>query len=331
MSWIMVALGLAVLVAGGEAMVRGASGLAVGARLSQAVIGMTVVAAGTSMPELVVSLQSALHGQPGIALGNVVGSNLFNIGMVIGIAALIRPLRIHGHTLRLEWPVMMLAGLQLLLLARDGTLDRLEGGVLMLAIVAFTGYAIWISRHVPAVALPPLASPVPAEPADDEIVTASFGATGRKALAFNLIAVLVGMGLLAGGAELLVRGASTIAAGFGMSPSVIGLTIVAVGTSTPEMVTALVATRRGRDDIAVSTVVGSNIFNVLFILGATAMVSPLPVGPDFLNRDIWWMLGLSMLLLPFIRSGMRISRVEGLVLIGAYLTWLGLLLFHATP
>ena len=333
MSWLLVILGLGVLVAGGEAMVRGASGLAVGARLSQAVIGMTVVAAGTSMPELVVSLQAALRGQPGIALGNVVGSNLFNIGIVIGVAALIRPLRIYGNTLRLEWPVMMLAGLQLLLLARDGTLDRLEGAVLLLAIVIFTACAIWISRHVPATTLPtsplpPLASPTAAQP-EDEIVTASFGATGGKALAFNLLAVLLGIGLLAGGAELLVQGASSIAAGLGMSPSVIGLTIVAVGTSTPEMVTALVATRRGRDDIAVATVVGSNIFNVLFILGATAVVSPLPIGADFLNRDIWWMLGVSLLLLPFIRSGMRINRVEGMVLIGSYVTWLGFVLHGA--
>lgn len=327
MNWLWVILGLVTLVIGGDAMVRGASGLALLARLSQAVVAMTVVAAGTSMPELVVSVQSALGGVPGIALGNVVGSNIFNIGIIIGLAALIRPLRILGPTLRLEWPIMFLATAQLLLLARDGTLDRLEGAVMLAAMVVFVGYAVWISRHTqaPSAAATAVESTTAEVPAE-EIVTASFGATGRRALVYNLIALLVGGLLLALGASLLVHGATGIAMGFGLSPAVIGLTIVAAGTSTPELMTALVATRRGRDDIAVATVVGSNIFNVLFILGATATVKPMPVSAEFLDRDIWWMLGISLLLLPFMKTRMRVTRLEGAVLIGCYLGWLALLL-----
>lgn len=329
MSWLWVVLGLLTLVAGGEAMVRGASGIALLARLSQAVVGMTVVAAGTSMPELVVSVQSALGGQPGLALGNVVGSNIFNIGIIIGLAALIRPLRILGPTLRLEWPVMFLATVQLLLLARDGTLDRLEGAVMLAAIGIFVGYAVWINRHTSALSAPVSPDDAKAAAEPEEVVTASFGATGGRALAYNLAAVVVGGLLLALGATLLVRGASEIAAGFGLSPAVIGLTVVAAGTSTPELITALVATRRGRDDIAVATVVGSNIFNVLFILGATALIKPMPISADFLQRDGWWMLGISLLLLPFITSNMRVSRLEGAVLIAVYFGWLGLMLHAA--
>ena len=139
-------VGLALLVGGAEALVRGASGLALSARVTPAVVGLTVVAAGTSMPELVVSLQAAMEGSPGLAVGNVVGSNLFNVGMILGLTALVVPLRILGNSVKLEWPVMMLASFQLVLLARDGTVDRLEGGFLVTALVAFVAYAVWVAR-----------------------------------------------------------------------------------------------------------------------------------------------------------------------------------------
>ncbi|MCB9507778.1 MAG: calcium/sodium antiporter [Myxococcales bacterium] len=316
MDWLMLLLGFGLLVAGGEALVRGASGLALMAKLPPAVVGLTIVAAGTSMPELVVSVESALNGNVGIAVGNVVGSNTFNIGAILGLAALVRPLRVTGNTVRMEWPVMMLAALQLFLLARDGSVDRVEGAALLAAMAGFTAYAVWIGRNATT-----------ANEADgfDELVTASFGATGTRALTTNALAVVVGVALLAGGSTLLVGGAVGIATLLGVSETVIGLTIVAAGTSTPELVTSLVASRRGRDDIAIANVVGSNIFNVLGILGVTALVRPLAVPEVILGRDIWWMLGASVLLLPLMWTGLRVNRAEGAALLAGYSGYIAVL------
>ena len=317
MGWLFVVLGLVLLVAGGEGLVRGASGLALAAKVSPAVVGLTIVAAGTSMPELVVSVQSALGGNVGIAVGNVVGSNIFNIGAILGLAALASPLRVMGNTVRMEWPVMMLAALGLFLLAQDGMMTRVEGSVLFAGMIGFIAYAVWLGRH----------STTPEEAEGfEEMVTASFGATGTRALVYNLLAVVFGVALLAGGSSLLVQGAVSIASALGVSDAIIGLTIVAAGTSTPELVTSLVASRRGRDDIAIANVVGSNIFNVLGILGVTAMVQPLAVPEVILARDLWWMLGASILLLPLMWSGMRVSRLEGGVLFGGFAVYIALLI-----
>lgn len=317
LDWLLVAVGLALLVGGGEALVRGASGIALLARVTPAVIGLTIVAAGTSMPELVVSTQAAIEGSPGLAVGNVVGSNIFNIGAILGLAALVRPLRIQGNTVRLEWPVMMLAAFQLHLLSRDGSVDRLEGGFLLGAMVAFTAYAVWVGRKATA----------PVEQAEfAQVATASFGRLGRSALIFNLAAVGIGVGLLAGGSTALVRGAVGVASGFGVSDAVIGLTIVAAGTSTPELVTSLMAARRGQDDIAVGNVVGSNIFNALGILGTTALIQPLPVPTEIIARDNWWMIGASLLLFPLMKSGMRINRLEAGLLFAGFCTYMTLLI-----
>jgi len=320
MDWLFIAMGLGLLVVGGEGLVRGASGLALAARVTPAVVGLTVVAAGTSMPELVVSVQSAVGGNVGLAFGNVVGSNLFNVGAILGIAAVVHPLRVTGNTVRMEWPVMMLASLELYLLARDGRVDRVEGGFLLAALVAFTAYAVWLGRNVSS-----------RKEAHDyeEMVTASFGATGARGLAFNLLAIVAGVGALAGGSTLLVRGAVGVASALGVGETVIGLTIVAAGTSTPELVTSVVASRRGRDAIALAHVVGSCIFNVLGILSITALVHPLDVPDDILQRDIWWMLGASALLFPLMWTGKRVSRPEGALLLGGFVTYLTLLVLAA--
>jgi len=312
-----VACGLLLLVAGGETLVRGATGIALFARIRPAVVGLTVVAAGTSTPELVVSVQSAIAGSPGLAAGNVVGSNLFNILAILGATALVRPLRIHGSTVRLEWPVMMLATLQFHLLARDGTFDRLEGAFLAGALIAFIAYLVWIGQQVRAV-----------EDADAEatLATASFGRTGRAAVMANVLAVAVGVALLAAGSSALVYGAGGLAREFGVSDAVIGLTIVAAGTSTPELVTSLVAAFRGKDDIAVANVVGSNIFNLLGIVGATACITPLPVPREIVLRDDSWMLAASALLFPLMWTGMRVSRWEGGVLLLGFAAYLVTLL-----
>lgn len=273
--------GLGLLVGGGEALVAGATGIALLARLSPAVIGLTIVAAGTSMPELVVSLQAAWLGSPGLSVGNVVGSNLFNVGLVVGLTGLLWPLKIVRNTARMEWPVMTLAAFQVVLLSRDGEIDRLEGAFLFAALVAFTAYAVWLGRQEP----------------DEE----DSDGPPRPALSSGGL-VLLGATLLAGGSTLLVAGASSLAESLGVSDTIIGLTVVAAGTSTPELVTSMVAARRGQDDIAVANVVGSNIFNVLGILSLTALVLPLPVPDQVIVRDNWWMLAASVALYPAMRS-----------------------------
>jgi cation:H+ antiporter len=318
--WLLVTAGLLLLVGGGEGLVRGASGIALLARVAPAVVGLTIVAAGTSMPELVVSVQAALAGTPGMAMGNVVGSNLFNIGAILGLTALVLPLRIQGNTVRLEWPVMMLAAFQLHLLARDSTIDRLEGGFLLVAMVVFFAYATWVGRK----------NATAAEQQEfEEVTTASFGRTGTVALLFNIGAVLVGAGLLAGGSTLLVMGAVGLASAMGISDTIIGLTIVSAGTSTPELVTSLVAAKRGKDDIAVTNIVGSNIFNVLAIIGTSSLILPLEVPAEIIARDDWWMIGASLLLFPLMYTGMRVRRAEGAILLAGYVVYTVLLIGSA--
>lgn len=321
MDWVLVLVGLALLVGGGEALVRGASGIALLARITPAVVGLTIVAAGTSMPELVVSVQAAIEESPGLAIGNVVGSNLFNIGLILGLTALVVPLRILGNSVKLEWPVMMIASFQLLLLVRDGTLDRLEGAFLVVGLVAFMSYAVWVARRN--------TTPEEAKELGDELTTASFGRVGGTALAFNVLAIVVGVGLLIGGSTALVHGAVGIASALGVSETIIGLTIVSAGTSAPELATSLVAARRGRDDVAVGNVIGSCIFNVLGIAGLTATIHPLPVPPEIVGRDVWWMLALTAVLFPIMAPRLRISRFAGALLLASYLAYTALLVYAA--
>lgn len=321
MDWLLIVLGLALLVAGGESLVRGASGVALLARVTPAVVGLTIVAAGTSMPEMVVSVQSAIEESPGLAIGNVVGSNLFNLGLILGLTALLVPLRILGNSVKLEWPVMMLASFQLLLLVRDGQLDRLEGAFFVTGVIAFVSYAVWIARRNTSLE--------ETKELDESLTTASFGRTGGAAIALNVVAILVGAGLLAGGSTALVHGAVNIASALGVSETLIGLTIVSVGTSAPELATSLVAAGRGRDDVAVANVIGSNIFNILGIAGVTAVVHPLPVPAEIVTRDVWWMLAITAALLPMMAPRLRLSRVSGAILLAAYLAYAGLLVHDA--
>jgi len=307
---LLIALGLGLLLTGGEALVRGATGLALLARVSAAVAGLTVVAAGTSAPELVVSLKAAFAGAPGLAFGNVVGSNMFNVGLIVGLTAVVRPLRILGSSVRLQWPVMMCASIELFLLARDGSVDRLEGFFLSVALLGFISYIVWTSTRAH---IPPSATP--------DLETASFGFRGRAAWVSNGAACVVGAGCLAGGSHALVEGAASLAAAAGVSNTLIGLTVVAAGTSAPELVTSLVASYRGKDDIAVANVIGSNIFNCLAIVGLTATIHPLKVPEPILSRDIWWMLAFSLALFPLMRTGMRVGRGEGALLLAAFVTY----------
>jgi cation:H+ antiporter len=307
--WLLIIAGLAALVAGAEALVRGASGIALLLKLSPAVIGLTVIAAGTSMPELVVSVKASLSGNPGLAIGNVVGSNLLNIGLVLGLTALTRPLRIVGNTIKFEWPVLMLATFQFYLLARDGRIDRVEGGFLVGVLLLFMAYAVWLGRRG---IVAEDGGPLP---------TVSFGRIGAVAAFFNITAVIIGATLLAVGANALVKGAVAVAGSLGVSDTIIGLTVVAFGTSAPELITSVVAALRGRDDMAVGNIVGSSIFNLLAILGVAALFRPLPIPPEIMTRDIWWLIGATAMMFPMMITGRKVARIEGLVLLGGFITY----------
>jgi len=314
---LLVLLGLGLLAGGGEALVRGATTVARIAGLTPAVIGLTIVAAGTSLPELVVSILAALRGTPDIAVGNVVGSNIFNIGMVLGAAALVAPLVVHGAAVRLEWPIMFLASWIGFLLMRDLGLDRMEGGFFVASLIVFMAYSVYIARY---------------EVSQEEASDYASETEGRslhprtKELGLSILAVVVGSGLLVLGGKFLVDGSVAIARNAGMSERVIGLTIVAVGTSAPELAASLVAAYRGRTDLALANIIGSNIFNILGILGVTALVHPIPIAAGIVHTDMWWMLGFAVALFPMMWRGKSISRLEGAVLLAGYGIYLTTLL-----
>jgi cation:H+ antiporter len=314
----LVALGVFLLGFGADLLVRGAVTIAKAARLSAAVIGLTIVSMGTSLPELTVSVAAALRGSAALSLGNVVGSNIFNIGAVLGASALILPMRVHGSAVRLEWPFMFVASFQLLLLARDGHIDRLEGGFFVVALMLFTGYAVMIGRVA-----------VSGEEAADlkEEVARREARSGLRTTLEALGLIAAGIALLVLGGEALVRGAVGLARTLGMTERLIGLTVVAAGTGTPELATSIIAARRGQSEIALGNAIGSNIFNILGILGVTALVRPLDVPPAMLGTDLWWMLGLSFALMPMMRTGAVVSRLEGGLLLAAYGTYLAVLVF----
>lgn len=316
-AFLFVLLGLAILAGGGELLVRGATTIARLAGLTPAVIGLTIVAAGTSLPELVVSVVAALRGTPDIAVGNVVGSNIFNIAMVLGAAALVLPLRVHATAIRLEWPIMFLASWTGFLLMRDGQLDRMEGGFFVASLLAFLAYSVYIARY---------------EVSDEEQTEFATETEDRsihprnRQMAMSILAVVAGSALLVVGGKALVDGAVAIAREVGLSERVIGITIVAIGTSAPELAASLVAAFRGRTDLALANIIGSNIFNILGILGVTALVRPIPVAVGIVRTDAWWMLGLAVVLLPMMWTGKRISRAEGALLLTGYAAYIMVLL-----
>jgi len=310
--------GLALLAGGGELLLRGAVGLATRMRLTPAIIGLTVGAAGTSVPELAVSTIASVEGQTDIAIGNVVGSNIFNVVFILGLCALIKPLTIGGNTIRLEYPVMALVTLMCLAITQDGSVNRLDALLLLSVYVCFTAYMVALVRdQMNATELQEFGAEVKELGGDVPTV---------KGPPVLLAFVLGGVAVLGAGAQATVTGAVELARIFGMSERVIGLTIVAAGTSLPEVVTSLVSVVRGRDDVAIGNVIGSNLFNILGILGLSALVSPLGVNPLIIARDSWWMLGTTLLLFPLMYTGFRVTRWEGGLLLATYAVYLALLL-----
>lgn len=303
--------GLTLLFIGGEALVRGAVGTARALDISPLLIGLTVVAMATSAPELVVSLGAALGGKPSIAIGNVIGSNIANIFLILGIAALIAPLPCAKGLVYRDGGVMLLAAMVLSGFSLFGVIERWHGAVMVAALAGFVTLTFLLERRRRnglARVHEHEAEDVPTPP-------------GGVGVALTLI--LAGIVGLVVGAELLIFGATETARGLGVSEAVIGLSLVAVGTSLPELASCAIAAWRGHSDVALGNVIGSNIFNVLAILGITSSVIPLPIDPQFIAVDIWVMLGASALLPPLMLTGARLSRTEGGLFLGAYAAYIG--------
>ncbi|WP_435007803.1 calcium/sodium antiporter [Tundrisphaera lichenicola] len=315
MSTGLILLGLLLLVLGGELLLRGAVGLATLAKVTPAVIGLTVVAAGTSVPELAVSVIAALRGSSDIAVGNIVGSNLFNIAFIIGLAGMIRPLAITGNTIKLEYPVVALVTLLYVVVATDGRISRLDGGLFLAIYVGFTAYLVTLVRSQMN------ASEVEEFQGEVKEMTTPNPTTPRAWLSIGLTAV--GTLLLVLGANATVSGASDVGRALGLSERIIGLTIVAAGTGLPEVVTSLVSSYRGRDDVAIGNVLGSNLFNILGTLGINALIAPIGIPRATIASDNWWLLAVTLLLFPIIFTGRRVARGEGALLLVTYLIYLG--------
>ena len=313
-------LGLVLLVVGAEALVRGASRIAATLGISPLVIGLTVVAFGTSAPELAVSTSSALGGNTDVAIGNVVGSNIFNVLFILGLSAVIAPLAVARQILRFDVPLMIGVSLLLLVLALDGRVGLIDSVALTAGIVAYTGWAIVSSRR--------------ANKALVDEYAEEFGAqeSSSRGIVIDVLLVLGGLALLVIGSEWLVNGATEFAEALGVSELIIGLTLVAAGTSMPELATSVIASIRGERDIAVGNVIGSNIFNILAVLGISGLVSggDVVVADGALRIDIPVMIAVAVICLPTFFTGRSIARWEGFAFMALYVAYVLYLYVSAT-
>jgi len=310
--------GLALLVAGGEALVRGAGTLASRAGISPLVIGLVVVSAATSAPELAVTVGSVVNGEPDLAVGNVIGSNIANILLILGLSAVISPLLIKRQLVRFDIPVMVGISLLLVVVSLDGSVSVLDGILLFSALVLHTIISIRLGRkEVVDPSAKPDTMPLNSKPVP---------------LWLAILLLILGIGLLVAGAQLLVLGAVGIATSLGVSSLVIGLTVVAIGTSLPELATSLIALRRGETDMAVGNVVGSNIFNVGMVLGLPAIffAEGIPVAASAISIDLPLMLAASVALLPIAFTGFVVARWEGLLFVLLYTSYTLYLILAST-
>lgn len=300
--------GFIILTLGAEALVRGASSIALRLGITPLIIGLTIVAFGTSAPELAVSVKSALAGNSGIALGNVIGSNIANIGLILAITALIRPIQVQSQVVKRDIPLMILASMLFWGLLLDGELSLIDGVVLLSLLVGYLAFSYISSKNSN----------------EEEEIEA-----GPNNPLLSVLFIVVGISMLVGGGILFVNGAVDLAKTFGVSEVIIGLTIVAIGTSMPELVTSVIAALKGQSDIAIGNIVGSNIFNILGILGITAIVQPVS-SLGFQSVDFIVMLAFAVIILPFAWTGLRIGRREGTVLLLGYLGYMGYLVNQAS-
>ncbi|MGL5432801.1 MAG: calcium/sodium antiporter, partial [Plesiomonas shigelloides] len=333
MDYLLLAIGLVLLVVGADGLVKGAARLAASIGIPSLVIGLTVVAFGTSAPELAVSIRSALAGQSEMAIANVVGSNIFNVLFILGLAAIITPLAISRQLIRQDVPLMVLASMLVFYMIRDGVLSRLDAGILVVLLLAYTVFLFVQGKRTeaterasgannsvaPSVSGAALSDAASTEQ-DDEVDALI---RGTHPTWQNLLWIVGGLACLVAGANLLVNSAVNIARAFAVSEAVIGLTIVAVGTSLPEVMTSIVASIKGQRDIAVGNVVGSNIFNLLAVLGVSGVLSSngLAGNEQLVQQDFPVMLAVALLCVPLFFTGAILSRIEGALFFILYLAY----------
>lgn len=333
MDYLLLAIGLVLLVVGADGLVKGAARLAASIGIPSLVIGLTVVAFGTSAPELAVSIRSALAGQSEMAIANVVGSNIFNVLFILGLAAIITPLAISRQLIRQDVPLMVLASMLVFYMIRDGVLSRLDAGILVVLLLAYTVFLFVQGKRTEATerasgannsVAPSVSGAVLSDAAsteqDDEVDALI---RGTHPTWQNLLWIIGGLACLVAGANLLVNSAVNIARAFAVSEAVIGLTIVAVGTSLPEVMTSIVASIKGQRDIAVGNVVGSNIFNLLAVLGVSGVLSSngLAGNEQLVQQDFPVMLAVALLCVPLFFTGAILSRIEGALFFILYLAY----------
>lgn len=315
MDYFLLILGLGILVLGGEFLVRGAVGFSSAMKISPLIVGMTVVAFGTSAPELIVSLTSALHGNPGIAVGNVVGSNIANIALVLGVTVLIFPIVADRQTKMVDLPMMIFTTFLFMYFAWDGNLVLYEGIILVLIIITFTILLIRKGRK----------QSIDEGNDDDWTEERSTPKYGKSILFLHL-----GFVGLYFGAAWFIEGAVGIADvllhGNPNKDVIIGVTIVAFGTSAPELVASTVAAYRKQTDISIGNLIGSNIFNILVVIGITSTVKPIPVSDDVMQFDMIWMVGIALMLVVLIAIGSKIGRLKGAILLSTYVAYIGIIL-----
>ncbi len=304
--------GLLLLVIGSEWLVTGSAALARSLGVSSLVIGLTVVAFGTSAPELAASVRAALEGEGELAVGNVVGSNIANVCLILGFTALLRPVPVESGVVRKDVPIMLVVTALAMLTFWDGTISRIEGGLMFLGIIGFTGAMFFAGRKETSLQL--AADPPKSEPPSIR----------RGPVALRIIAGLISLVI---GAELLVNGATGLATAWGVSSAVIGLSVVAFGTSLPELVTSITATLKRESDLAVGNILGSNVFNLFCVLGVSSLVRDLDVPPETMQRDAWMMFIVSAACLPILGTSRRISRIEGAMLFVTYMTYVTVIYF----
>lgn len=307
---VLLIIGLIILIVGGDYLVRGSSSIALRLHLSPLVVGLTIVAFGTSTPELLISIQSALKGSPDIAMGNVVGSNICNLGLVLGVVALIKPVKVQLNSIKIDWPVTMGASILLYLTIRGGYITASDGIFYSLILIAFLFFIIKKSRK---------------DVKSSKKITSSvedIPDVPSKQIWKDIVFIVIGCVGLYYGSEWFVGSVKDLALGIGVEERVVGLTIVALGTSLPELVTAAVASYKGQTDLALGNLMGSNIFNILSILGITSIIKEIHVHQTILDKDIIWMLLITLMILPLMIMKREVGRVDGLILLFVYAVYI---------
>lgn len=306
---VLLIIGLIILIVGGDYLVRGSSSIALRLHLSPLVVGLTIVAFGTSAPELLISIQSALKGSPDIVMGNVIGSNICNLALVLGLTAVINPVKVQTNSIRFDWPMTMGASILLYLVVREGTIVAFEGVLFLMIIISYLFFIIHQSRKDTKANV--------SKEENDEIPETPF-----KQIWKDIVFIIIGCIGLYFGSEWFVNSAKELALGIGVEERVVGLTIVALGTSLPELVTAAIASSKGQTDLALGNLMGSNIFNILSILGITSIIREINVHVEILNKDIIWMLLVTLMILPLMIMRREVGRVDGFILLIVYAVYI---------